>query len=428
MKTFAGLRKFLYIYNGAVIFLIASFMCLTQIKIVQNGAAHSFLENTAGVLPLPVPENFILTVFSFALFVLFSRMYADETLNELWQYLLIFLEINACVLVMHSINMAYDGVVLLVVIDLMRRYEGRHQEYILLFSMVGLYLIANYHLALFKLSVVPLEAYLSYYQNAAQTAVLAIRNIFVSLNNIFFVICMVLLVKSNHEEKERIRMLNEKLESANTRLRVYAEAVARTAELRERNRLAREIHDTLGHTLTGIAAGLDAAIMTLDLSPAFVKEQLTKLRKTAQNGIIEIRRSVNKLRPDALTKLPFRYALAKMCADFAENSGMAITFDVADWPNNLRKDEEDTIYRIVQESITNSNRHGRAKHVGITIGIVNNNLRIIIADDGAGCQNISPGFGLTHMNERLEILGGSLKWWSTQGGFVIDAALPVLPQ
>ena len=402
-------------------------MCLTQIKVVKNGAAHSFLDNVAGALPLPAPENFFLTVFFFALFVLFSRMYADDSLDELWQYLIIFLEINACVLVMHSINMAYDGVVLLVVADLMRRYEGRHQEYILLASMIGLYLIANYHLAAFKLSVVPFEAYLDYYDSTAQTALLATKNIFVSLNNIFFVICMVLLVKSNHEEKERIRLLNEELEDAFKKLRAYADDAERAAELRERNRLAREIHDTLGHTLTGIAAGLDAAIMTVDLSPDFVKTQLNKLRKTAQDGIVEIRRSVNKLRPDALTKLPFRYALAKTCADFAENSGMVITFDVANWPNDLRQDEEDTIYRIIQEGLTNANRHGRAKHVGITIGVLENNLRIIIADDGAGCKDVSLGFGLTHMRERLELLGGSLKFWS-ELGFVIDATLPITPR
>ena len=423
MKTFAAMHRFLYLYNGIVVMLFAAFFYVTQRKIASFGAAHEFLAQDVPTIPMPAENGFLSVVFALALIFVFSHLYADDTLNELWRYLLIFLEIIACVLVMHSINMAYDGVILLVVVDLMRRYEGRHQEYILLFSMVGLYLLANYNLTLFRFSVVPFEDYLFYYTPTVQTFLSGLRNFFSSLNITFFVIAMVLLVKSNHEEKERIRQLNEALRDANHRLAADANDAARAGGLRERNRLAREIHDTLGHTLTGLVAGLDAAIMTLDTSPDFAKRQLVKLRQTAQNGIVEVRQSVNKLRPDALSKLPFRYALAKTCADFADNSGMMITFDVANWPENLRQDEEDTIYRIVQESLTNANRHGRAKHVGITIGVIDNYLHIIIADDGTGCSTIMPGFGLTHMKERLAILGGTLKFRSVNG-FVVEATLP----
>ncbi len=423
MKTFAEMHRFLYIYNGIIVMLYAAFFYVTQKKIAAFGVAHEFLLHGVPTLPLPAAHNFFVVLFAFALIIIFSRLYTDETLSEPWQYLLIFLEINACVLVMHSINMAYDGIILLVVADLMRRYEGRHQEYILLFSMIGLYLVANYNLTMFNFAVVPFENHIFYYAPKVQTVLLGLRDFFASLNIVFFVIAMMLLVKSNHEEKERIRQLNDALHNANRRLAAYANEASRTGELRERNRLAREIHDTLGHTLTGLVAGLDAVIMTLDTAPDFAKKQLVKLRQTAQNGIGEVRQSVNKLRPDALSKLPFRYALAKTCADFADNSGMIITFDVANWPENLRQDEEDTIYRIIQESLTNANRHGRAKHVGITIGVIENYLHIIIADDGTGCEAITPGFGLTHMRERLAILGGTLEFRSVNG-FVIKATLP----
>ena len=424
MNDFARMYKFLRIYNIVVVIVFASFFFVTQNKIAANGEAHNFLEHIPGTLQNGAGENFLFAVFSLALFIMFSRLYADDSLDELWQYLLLFLEINACILLMHSINMAYNGVVLLIVADLMRR-QRRHHEYILLLSMIALFLIANYNLAVFKLSVVPFESYILYYNAATQMILWGIRNILTSFNTIFFVICMVLLVKSNHEEKERIQGLLNELEDANRRLRASAAQAERAAELKERNRLAREIHDTLGHTLTGLVAGLDAVIMTVDSSPDFAKKQLIKLRETAQGGMVEVRRSVNKLRPETVEKLPFRYALAKTCADFAENSGMIITFDVANWPKNLRPDEEDTIYRVVQEGLTNANRHGRAKHVGITIGVVDKNLRIIIADDGTGCDSvpIPGGFGLKHMGERLALLGGTLKYWSN-GGFVIEAVLP----
>ena len=421
--SFVGMHHLFYAYNAVVTLLIAAFMSLTQIKIVESAGAKYFLERVS-VLPAPAPENFFVTCLSFLLLVAFGRLYTTADTRESWQYVYMFLEVCACIFVMHSINLAYDGVVLVIVADLMRRYAGRNQEYILPAAMTLLYFIANYNLVALKMKVVPFEAYIAYYNGAAQTVLLATKNTLVSLNIVLFVIFIVLLVKSNHEEKERIRQLNARLEDANEQLRLYAQEAERTAETRERNRLAREIHDTLGHTLTGIAAGLDACIMTMETAPEFSKKQLGKIRQMALDGIKDVRRSVKKLRPDALEKLPLRYALAKMTAEFAESSGMDITFDVTGWPDNLRKDEEEVVYRIVQECLTNANRHGRAKHVGITVGGDGEVLRIIIADDGQGAQEIKQGFGLRHMKERLDLLHGSPNYWS-DGGFIVEAAIPI---
>lgn len=403
--------------------LIGAFMSLTQKKITDSMTARSFLENVPA-LPLPATENFFLTCVSFALLSLFSVMYSRSDSSELSRYLLVALEIGACILLMRSLNLAYDGVVLLVVADLMRRYEGKNQEYILLFAMIGLYFIANYNLAVLKTTVVPFDAYTAYYKLSAQTVIIASKNIFVSLNIVFFVLYMVMLVKSKHEEKERISLLNAQLESANERLRNYAVQASRMAETRERNRLAREIHDTLGHALTGIAAGLDACILTVDAAPAFTKMQLEKIRHTALNGITDVRRSVKKLRPDALEKLPLRAALSRMTDDFAESSGMEVFFDIEGNMSNLREDQEDVIYRVVQESLTNANRHGHAKHAQVTICAEDGRLRIITADDGTGCDDVKPGFGLQHMRERLELLHGTLDFWS-DAGFIIEASIPI---
>lgn len=100
------------------------------------------------------------------------------------------------------------------------------------------------------------------------------------------------------------------------------------AETRERNRLAREIHDTLGHALTGIAAGLDATALLVDLAPDKAKEQLVKIKETALRGLKDVRRSVKKLRPDDLEHLPLRQAIANMVEEFASSTGMKIDFEV----------------------------------------------------------------------------------------------------
>ena len=113
-----------------------------------------------------------------------------------------------------------------------------------------------------------------------------------------------------------------------------------------------------------------------------------------------------------------------MTEEFAASSGMDIHFTVVGWPESLREDQEEVIYRVVQEGITNANRHGRAKTVNLTIGCSEGKLRIIIADDGTGCENVKQGFGLRHMKERLELLHGSLNFWN-DAGFIVEAEIPM---
>ena len=420
--TVAGMHRLLYVYNGCVVFVLMAFMCLTQDRINQSMSARSFLEQ-AGAIPTPAIEIFLTTTATFLSLVLVSKFYRGNK-NPRVHYLLFAAEIIICMLLMRSLNLAYDGIVLLVVADLMFRYEGRRQEYTLLIAMICLYFIANYNLAIFHTKIISFEAYASYYNADAKAVILAIQNTFDSINTVFFVYYLVLLVKSKHEEKERIRLLNEKLEEANQRLRAYAIEVEQMAETRERNRLAREIHDTLGHALTGIAAGLDACIMTLEVAPEVTKRQLNKIRDTAKKGITDVRRSVKKLRPDDLERLPFQEALLEMTKDYSESSGMEINFNIFSWPEHLRQDQEDVIYRVLQESITNAKRHGHAAKVDITIRCNKQYLFIVIADNGRGCYDVKQGFGLKHMRERLELLHGTLNYWN-EDGFVVSAKIPL---
>ena len=422
LLTVTGMHRLLYVYNAFVIFVLMAFMCLTQERINQSMTARAFMES-AGAVPQSSSVIFSTTTLAFLIFALVGHLYI-RIQNRRVKYLLFAAEIIICMFLMRVLNLSYDGVVLLAVADLMYKYEGHRQEYTLLIAMICLYFIANYNLAIFQTKIISFEAYASYYNADAKAVLLAIKNTFYSLNIVCFVFYLVLLVKNKHEEKERIRLLNEKLEEANQRLRAYAIEVEQMAETRERNRLAREIHDTLGHALTGIAAGLDACIMMIDVAPEATKQQLNKIRDTARKGITDVRRSVKKLRPDDLERLPFQEALLEMTKDYSESSGMEITFDIFSWSDNLRQDQEDVIYRVLQESITNAKRHGQATKVKITIGGNEKYLLIAIADNGRGCEEVKQGFGLKHMRERLELLHGYIHYWSDEG-FIVEAMIPL---
>ena len=376
-------------------------------------------------LPVSPVESSIMAAMSFLLLALFGWLYRlDTSARRTRLYFLLTLEIAACMTLMRSVNFAYDGMVLLVVADMMQRYEGHHRASLLIGAMVVLYLIANVNLALYQTHVIPFEAYVAYYNGETQSILRALRSACSSLNTILFVSYLVLLIKNKNEERERVRLLNEKLEEANTRLRAYAIHAGRMAETRERNRLAREIHDTLGHALTGITAGLDACMVTLESAPAFTRQQLARIRDTAQKGITDVRRSMKKLRPDAMEKLPFQEAIAGMTRDYAQASGMEVVLDVQQWPANLREDQEDVIYRVLQECLTNAHRHGQAQHVRITIGETEGILGICIADDGTGCLEVTPGFGLRHMQERLYLLHGTVEYRSANG-FIVEVKVPL---
>lgn len=410
-------------YNGLVVLLMAGFMSITQEKIISAMAARSFLA-TIPIVPLPTAKGFSLAVGSYVLLMLLGSLCRRRNLSNKNLYFVIMAEIVTCLILMHSLNLGYDGVVLVVVADLMFRYQGKNQGWLLLVTMLGLYFMASYNLALFQSRVAPFDAYAAYYRSDVQAVLWAIKNGLSSLNIIIFVFYMVLLVQDKHDEKERIASLNKQLGEANDRLRAYALEAEHTAETRERNRLAREIHDTLGHALSGIATGLDACIVLVDAAPEAAKEQLAKIRETARRGIVDVRRSVKKLRPDDLEKLPLRQAVEKLIFEYSASSGMQTKLVVLGWPKDLRPDVEDVIYRIVQEGITNANRHGQATEVVITIGTEPGRLYIIMADNGKGCAELKDGFGLRHMRERLELLHGRLRYWNDKG-FTLEAVIPL---
>lgn len=418
------MHDILTIYNGLAVILIAGFMSLTQLKIIHTMNAHAFLAQLPSV-PLPPAALFWYTAGAFLLLVLLGWLYREGPLPATMRYVCLSLEIIACIIIMRSLNLAYDGIVLLVVADLLHRYSGRHQLILLTVAMLGLYAIVDYNVARFANHLTPFDAYTAYYAAEPRAWIAAIHHGLTSINLILFVFYLTLLVRQNHQEKQRIASLNAQLEEANTRLRAYAIEAESMAETRERNRLAREIHDTLGHALTGIAAGLDATNILMDIAPDKAKEQLVKIKEIALRGLKDVRRSVKKLRPDDLEHLPFRQAIEHMIAEFADSTGMKIQFDVLQWPERLRPDQEEVLYRVIQEGMTNARRHGHAEHLNITIGAKRGIVYLLLADDGCGVDitKLKKGFGLRHMQERLALLHGKLRYWS-DSGFTLEAMLP----
>lgn len=340
-------------------------------------------------------------------------------------------ELGVAFFLSYVMNFGYTGIVFLIIADTMSYFSDMKRRLLLVTSICAVYLMLDYDLLSVRYPIISIEVCWEYYQKEIQSILLGIRNILSSLNTLVFIIYAIVLILTEVKEKERILGLNERLntaiqelKTANQKLEEYAKESEKAAETRERNRLAREIHDTLGHSLTGIITGIDACVMLVDIAPEATKEQLKAIANVARQGVKDVRRSVKALRPDALETLDLKHALIRMMEETKHSTGVEICYEITSRLKHFDKDEEDIIYRIVQESITNAIRHGKADRVEVRISRSFNMLNIHIRDNGIGCVNIQKGFGLHHMEERLGMLHGSLAYHGDDG-FTVDAEIPI---
>jgi signal transduction histidine kinase len=318
----------------------------------------------------------------------------------------------------------YTGIVMLLLADAMRYRIDWKKRIIYIVAICIAYLAMSGNKMYSLPHVIPLSQMWAYYRQDVRNSLLSVLDMLSLLNTMIFILYMVVMTLSQTSEKERILRLNSQLQMANRKLEEYAQEQVRMTETRERNRLAREIHDTLGHSLTGIITGIEACIMLMDIAPEATKEQLRAIAEVARNGITDVRHSVNALRPDALETLSLESAIRKLVEESEKSTGVKIDLVFPENLQDLDQDEEDVLYRIVQESITNAIRHGHASQIRIEITRSGNDLKIHIEDNGVGCDEIHSGFGLHHMQERIDMLKGSLSY-SGSNGFVIDAVIPI---
>jgi signal transduction histidine kinase len=203
------------------------------------------------------------------------------------------------------------------------------------------------------------------------------------------------------------RQTKEQLAFANEQLRQYALQIEDLAAVQERNRIAREIHDSLGHALTALNVQLQTAskLWHIDLSQA--QSFLTQARRLGEVAIKEVRHSVNTLRADSREDEPIETAIASLVEDFYQGTGVAVYTQI-ELKATLSPQITKTLYRIVQEALTNICKHAQATKVWIQLKTTLDEVSLKIEDNGQGFRVNSEktGFGLQGMQERVTALQG----------------------
>jgi len=215
------------------------------------------------------------------------------------------------------------------------------------------------------------------------------------------------------------RSQKRKLIMANIQLGQQANTLEQLATSRERNRLARELHDTLAHTLSGTAVNLEAVKMMIDESQSEVLTMLDHSLRATRVGLDETRRALKDLRARPVEDLGLGLALKNLAGSIAERAGIEMDVRIPANLPNLPPDVEQSIYRIVQEALENTARHAGARHASLEMTASGGQIELVITDDGCGFDgknhNTGEKYGIRGMKERAVAVGGSLDVTSAPG-------------
>jgi len=228
-----------------------------------------------------------------------------------------------------------------------------------------------------------------------------------------FTIAFTVITKQALVARERAEKLRGEIEAANAQLRAHAAQTADLATSRERNRVAREIHDGLGHYLTVVKTQLDAAAALMAHRPDEARASVLKAAKLTGDALDDVRRSVSALRTDA-ARLPLPEALRALTVE----SGLPVTLRLAGTTRPLAPGIEHALFRSAQEALTNIRKHAGATAAEIALEFApHGRVTLAVTDNGRGANGAAPdGFGLVGIRERIEVLGGRVMSGNRPGG------------
>ena len=419
------IRKIMVLVNFINILFLAAIVLFTSKYIIENQLAREFLER---IFYMPKSPELVfwgsILLFGVLVYLMYhrdSRIIEHKIVNNIYN----FGEAAICFAIIYLLYMTYNGLILLIFCDCIYNFKDDKYAKYMLIALIGMYLITNWDIFTYFMPLMNFQQYFQIYDVSFKNLLLIGKNILEMLNILLFIIFMSVYLVGQIQENKYISRKLTMISIVNQKLQRYAVATEKIGENNERKRLAREIHDTVGHALAGVAAGIDACIVMIDTNPEATKKQLKVISKVVRQGMVDVRKSLNRLRPGALEKQGFKEAIEKMINEFASIGEVDISLDYRLENLDLENTTEDILFRTIQESMTNSVRHGCASKIDIALYLKDGNLYLTIKDNGIGCENITYGFGLKQMKERIAVINGTVKFKGTDG-FAVLVKIPII--
>lgn len=418
------IRTFMMSWNFFMITCYAMIFMFSTNYIIANNLSRDFL-SSLNYIPEDPGLIFFETLILFSCVIVLMNFF-DHRVKEYPFENLLFLSIETILgfFIMKSLYFSYNGIIYLIFCDALFRFKENKYVKWLTIPLSLLLIISNYDFFNTLFPLVNADAYFEVYTSTTRGLLQVGINFLDIINLLFFILFLMIYISNEVQENERMTRELIMVHQVNHELENYAAVSEKIAEDKERKRLAREIHDTLGHALTGIVAGVDACIAMIDINPQATKKQLMVISKVVRQGIVDVRNSLNKLRPGALEQHGFKGAIENMIEEFTSVSDLTISLDYRLDKVDFENTKEDILFRVIQESVTNAVRHGDATHIDISLYIEDNNLYLKIQDNGQGCEEIHYGFGLKQMKERLGMINGKVAY-DGHHGFLTIVTIPL---
>ncbi len=227
----------------------------------------------------------------------------------------------------------------------------------------------------------------------------------------------------NTQDAEEARAASQKLAdelaAANQQLREYTAQAEQLAVAEERNRLARELHDSLGHRLTVAVVQLEGAQRLIPNDPARAAAMIGTMREQMKEALDDLRRSLASLRAPVEADLPLDQALQRLGHEFQTSTGLKVHLEINGQRPDLPAAQRLALYRAAQEALTNTHKHAQARTIWLRLDLGDEMLQLIAGDDGQGFRDSNPSavsFGLRGLQERAAQLGGALTFSQRPGG------------
>jgi signal transduction histidine kinase len=260
-------------------------------------------------------------------------------------------------------------------------------------------------------------------------------NLMIFVVLMLFMLILSRVIDSDEWNQKNLEMLLEDLEASNVKLQLYAEQVADLAATEERNRLARDIHDSLGHRLTVVNIQLEKALAYKDRNPVEAEQALVDAKQAASAALKDVRRSVGSLR-DAEDGFLLRVALAEL-VEGMQNGRFSITYAFTGEEENYARSVLMALYRSAQEGLTNVQKHAQATQVKLAVHLEESEGKLILQDNGLGFDTTKlddlaidqyHSFGLQGIQERLELVRGQMQVVSQpEKGTILQITVPRNP-
>lgn len=241
----------------------------------------------------------------------------------------------------------------------------------------------------------------------------------------FLIVNFVQMVINEERSRIEIEGLIKDLEATNEQLRLYASQIEDLTLSRERNRMAREIHDGLGHYLTTIGMQIKAAQAIMHKNPNEAAELLKTAETLSTDALKDVRNSVSALRDTSKLEEPLLSRIKRLLRPF-ENTGYNTQVNITGEETTLSPEVEVLLFRSLQEGLSNIGKHSNAKKIEVNIAYhKEGNVSLEISDDGSGEKKIDGGYGIQGIRERVEHLNGTVEISADKNkGFTLRVTVP----